>query len=125
MVLDDLGNTGAGGSKTSSVTIPVIVRPTNHAPSLTLPTALSAAEDTLLSLAAVQVSDNDPGDTIAVDVTVSSGGLVQLSLLQLERYTELLRSHHQRRFTHHDATGESLYMFHLTLLTGLSLSFTL
>lgn len=123
MVLDDLGNAGAGGSKVGSVTIPVVVRPTNHAPSLTLPAALSAVEDGLLSLAAVQVSDADPGDTITVDVAVSLGGLVQLNPLQLDRFTVQLKSYHQHRFAHQNKSGEPDVCVAILRVTSLLVTF--
>jgi hypothetical protein len=105
VVLDDLGNVGSGDSKTASVTIPVIVRPTNHAPTVTVPAAFAATEDQLLSLAGILVSDQDMGDAVTVSVTVSAGSLVQLTPQQLGRFTEELRAYHQHRFLHRDTTG--------------------
>jgi hypothetical protein len=105
VVLDDLGNVGSGDSKTASVTIPVIVRPTNHAPTVTVPAAFAATEDQLLSLAGILVSDHDMGDTVTVSVIVSAGNLVQLTPQQLGRYTQELRAYHQHRFLHRDTAG--------------------
>lgn len=96
-MLDDEGSVGAGGSKTSSITIPVIVRPTNHAPTISMPGALGVEEDSLLSLAGIVVSDADPRDSVAIKINVSSGGLIQLPAAQFDRYSTTLRKYHQQR----------------------------
>ena len=100
---------GAGGSKSSSITIPVIVRPTNHAPTLTLPSALGVEEDSLLSLAGCVVSDSDPRDIVTVNITVSSGGLLQLPAPHYDRYSTSLRKYHLQRHALGDSNGEQNY----------------
>lgn len=95
MVLSDMGNVG-GENKFSSVTIPVIVRPTNHAPVIQAPQALNTAEDQLLTLAGIDVSDVDVRDTVTVNVTVATGLLVQLPANQVLLYKQSLHS-----FLHH------------------------
>ena len=97
MVLNDLGSVGAGESKTSSVTVPVIVRPTNHAPVIVTPAALNTAEDQLLTLAGIEVSDVDARDTVTVNVSVASGGLVQLPANQVLLFKQSLHSFLQHR----------------------------
>ena len=108
IVLDDFGSVGSGGSKATSVTIPVIVRPTNHAPSVSVSAALGVSEDRLLSLAGILVADPDPRDTVTVNISVASGGLLQLSPQQLAAFERSLTLYHQQRYVLTPSAGTVL-----------------
>lgn len=104
VVLEELHNPLRQGEvslhKPATVTIPVIVRPTNHAPTVTTPIALSTSEDELLSLAGLSVDDVDVRDTVTVTVSVASGGLVQLSSNEVQPFKQALKSYLVQRLMH-------------------------
>ena len=69
--VDDQGNTGAGGAKTHSGTVAITVAAANDAPILTVPSAQSVNEDTLLSVTGISIADVDAA-TGAVKITMSA-----------------------------------------------------
>ena len=74
--VDDLGNNGQGNTLQDSGTIAVNVTAVNNAPTLTLPVGQSVAEDTVLSLPAITVSDVDAaGDPLEVTLSAANGTL--------------------------------------------------
>ena len=68
---DDQGNTGSGGAKTDSKTVAITVSAVNDAPILTVPSAKTVNEDSLLSITGISVADVD-GVAGAVRVTLSA-----------------------------------------------------
>ncbi|MBW4692809.1 MAG: FG-GAP repeat protein [Lyngbya sp. HA4199-MV5] len=69
----DQGSAGAGGPKTDTKTIDLIVNPINDAPTLTVPGAQTVLEDTALSLAGlIDTTDVDAG-TNPVKVNLGTG----------------------------------------------------
>lgn len=85
ITVNDRGHSGQGGSKVTSKTIPVTVRPTNDNPSVLAPTLVNAVEDTTFALGAfsfvgadsitiTEPIDGDNGGNYDVTVTVASTG---------------------------------------------------
>lgn len=95
IVLEELNSPLREGEsyKPATVTIPVIVRPTNHAPTVSTPIALSTSEDELLSLSGLMVDDVDVRDTVTVTVSVASGGLIQLSAHEVQPFKQSLKAY--------------------------------
>jgi hypothetical protein len=95
MILDDQGNFGQGESKPAILVVPVVVRPVNHAPSVVMPTILHTDEDVLLQLDAnlVDVFDADVRDYVSVNLSVATGGLVQLSPQEAVSFKQLVASY--------------------------------
>ncbi|XGW00223.1 MAG: cadherin-like domain-containing protein [Leptolyngbya sp. BL-A-14] len=73
----DQGSTGAGGPKTDTRTIDLLVNPVNDAPTLTVPGAQTVLEDTALSLAnLIDTTDVDSGtNPVKVNVGTLNGKL--------------------------------------------------
>jgi len=73
----DQGSTGAGGVRTDTKTIDLIVNPINDAPTLTVPGAQTVLEDTVLSLAnLIDTTDVDSGtNPVRVNLTAVNGAL--------------------------------------------------
>ena len=73
----DQGSAGAGGPKTDTRTIDLIVNPVNDAPTLTVPGAKTVLEDTALSLATlIDTTDVDSGtNPVKVSVGTLNGKL--------------------------------------------------
>ena len=65
---DDQGSTGAGGSATGTSTTTINITADNDAPVVTVPTSVTANEDTPLGLAGFDVADVD---SAAADITVT------------------------------------------------------
>lgn len=64
--VNDLGQTGAGGSKTASANIDLVVRAINDAPAITAPLTSNALEDTSLGGANVLTFSASNGNSITV-----------------------------------------------------------
>ncbi|WP_181357624.1 cadherin-like domain-containing protein [Stenomitos frigidus] len=77
IAVTDQGSTGAGGAKTDTKTIDLIVNPINDAPTLTVPGAQTVLEDTALSLAGlIDTTDVDSGtNPVKVNLGTLNGKL--------------------------------------------------
>ncbi len=79
ITVDDLGKTGAGGAKTSDLTVNIKINPVNDAPVNTVPTtSQTTAEETALVFGEnqIQISDPDATDkTVEVKLTAANGTL--------------------------------------------------
>lgn len=74
IVANDNGNTGNGGALTATQTIGITVNAINDAPLLTVPTSLTVAEDTNLTLSGITITDVDSGaSTIEITLSASQG----------------------------------------------------
>ncbi|MGI0487175.1 cadherin-like domain-containing protein [Pantanalinema rosaneae CENA516] len=74
IVANDNGNTGNGGALTATQTIGITVNAINDAPLLTVPTSLTVAEDTNLTLSGITITDVDSGaSTIEIALTATQG----------------------------------------------------
>jgi VCBS repeat-containing protein len=71
IVANDNGNIGNGGALTATQTIGITVNAVNDAPLLTVPTSLTVAEDTNLTLSGITITDVDSGAS-AINVTLSA-----------------------------------------------------
>ena len=99
ITINDNGNTGVGGNKGAAATVPVIVQPVNHAPTiLTSPTVVRLLEDQMLQLDAsvLDVNDVDLRDTLTVNISVAVGGLLKLSPQLVPSFQQLLSLYHQQ-----------------------------
>ncbi len=77
VVVDDQGNTGAGGPLSDSGSVDLTITPVNDAPVLTLPGDLSVAEDTDLAITGLSVADVDSGSgELQVTLSVAHGQLM-------------------------------------------------
>ena len=97
--VDDRGNSGSGGSLTSSRSIAVSVTPLNDAPIVTVPGLQSAVEDTVRPIAGISITDVDAASG-AIKVTVSVGS----GRLTLAQTTNLL-------FTTGDGNSDATMVF--------------
>ena len=101
--VDDQGNTGSGGAKTDSKSIVISVGAVNNPPQLTLPGAQSVAEDTLLSITGISVTDADAASgLLKITMSVAQG---RLTLAQVTGLT----------FTLGDGTSDAAMTFTGTL----------
>ena len=74
--VDDQGNTGSGGAKTNSGSVAITVTAVNDAPVLTVPSAKTVDEDTLLSITGISVADLDAATgAVKITMSVTSGRL--------------------------------------------------
>ncbi|MBL1177965.1 beta strand repeat-containing protein, partial [Pantanalinema sp. GBBB05] len=74
IVANDNGNTGNGGALTATQTIGITVNAVNDAPLLTVPTSLTVAEDTNLTLSGITITDVDSGaGTIELTLSATQG----------------------------------------------------
>jgi large repetitive protein len=85
ITVDDEGNSGAGGAKTATGSATITVgKDVNRPPTLTIGTAVSVLEDTLLDLpgkgATIVVGDPDagPSNLLEVQLSVGSNGRIDL-----------------------------------------------
>ena len=97
--VDDQGNTGSGGAKTDTKSVAITVAAVNDAPILTVPSAQSVNEDTLLSITGISIADVDAA-TGAVKITMS----VSQGRLTLAQVTGLT-------FTVGDGTSDAAMTF--------------
>lgn len=76
VTVDDQGNTGSGGSKVDSDSVPVFLTGLNDPPVLTHPSPQAATEDVDTAITGVSVADPDVGTTqIKITLSVTSGTL--------------------------------------------------
>ena len=77
--VDDLGNSGTGGSLTADQSYSLPVYAVNDAPEITAPTNLATDVDVDLIITSVSVADDSEANDIQVDLTVSHGTLTMAS----------------------------------------------
>ena len=109
--VDDQANTGSGGAKTDSRSIAITVAAVNDAPVLTVPSAQTVDEDTLLPITGISVADVDAATgAVKITMSVASG---RLTLAQITGLT----------FTVGDGTSDAAMTFTGTL-ANLNLALT-
>lgn len=78
--LDDGGNTGSGGAKSSSATSVLRVAAVNDAPTISAPASIAVIEDVPQALTGISFSDVDAGSaSVSVTLSVASGSLAATS----------------------------------------------
>ena len=76
IVINDGGNTGAGGEQSVGTTVTLEVTGVNDAPTLTAPGSISVTEDVAAALIGISFSDTDAGSApVTVTFSVPSGAL--------------------------------------------------
>ncbi|MGI8905333.1 MAG: beta strand repeat-containing protein [Candidatus Sumerlaeaceae bacterium] len=88
VIANDLGNTGSGGAKTDSKSVPITVNAINDAPVLSAPPSANGNEDTSITIAGISAADPDIGAaSLHVTLAVSSGTLKLASVSGLSFLT--------------------------------------
>ena len=101
--VDDQSNTGTGGAKTDTKSVAITVSAVNDAPALTVPSAQTVNEDTVLSITGISVADVDAAaGAVKITMSVASG---RITLAQTTGLT----------FTVGDGTSDAAMTFTGTL----------
>ncbi len=74
--INDQGNTGAGGARSSADTVTLQVSPVNDAPSLTVPASIAVTEDVASAVTGISIADPDAGaGSVTMTLTAVAGTL--------------------------------------------------